>query len=171
MTEEIMGTVVYNPTNEEISAFHDGVEYKWNPEDKIEIGDTCANHILQTQRYEERGLVKLKYGDNEKVKGTEGLRRFKEFKKKQISIYNQTNTDNKIRGVPYIQPTETVKKYAMQLGIELLEPYNLKETEKAAIAKSTDENIKLKGELKELREQMTEMMKMMKADQTAKIPK
>jgi len=59
----------------------------------------------------------------------------------------------------------------MDLGIELLEPYNLKDDEKAAISKSTEENAKLKAELKEMREQMAEMMKMMKADQTEKSAK
>jgi len=166
-----MSTVLYNPTGELVSVFHDGLEYKLNPGDKIKISDSAANHIIHTQHYDNRGLVKLEYGDNEKVKGTEGLRKFKEFKKKQITIYNQTNTDNKIKGVPYIQPTEEVRKYAMDLGIELLEPYNLKDDEKAAISKSTEENAKLKAELKEMREQMAEMMKMMKADQTEKSAK
>lgn len=122
------------------------------PDEKLAgINESCKNHLINS--FGPRGLVALAYSDvgKENEIGDAGRELNLRFKKRQIRIYNETNEQRKLGRLGYLSPTKKIKEYAVELGMELLEPYNLKDEEKAAIAKSTNENALLRQELEELR--------------------
>lgn len=129
--------------------------------EKEEVNEACANHLLNA--FGQRGLTYLKYGDDEETIAKDAKERNHEFKKRQITIYNQTNEQRKLTRMGYLSPTSKLKEYALELGIELIEPYTLKDEEKAAIAKSTIENEVLKQKLDAQDKELAELKEMMKA--------
>jgi len=137
--------------------------------EKEEVNEACANHLLNA--FGQRGLTFLKYGDDEAEVGEKAKERNIEFKKRQVTLYNQTNEQRKLTRLGFLSPTQKLKDYALELGIELLEPYTLKDEEKAAISKSTVENEDLRKKLVAQEVEMAEMKAMMKQLLEAKEPK
>ena len=127
---------------------------------KEEVSEACANHLLNA--FGQRGLTYLKYGDDEETVGKTARERNIEFKKRQVRDYNQTNEQRKLTRLGYLPATPKLKEYALELGIELIEPYSLKDEEKSAIAKSTIENEILKVKLETQEKEMAELRTMMK---------
>jgi len=128
--------------------------------EKEEVNEACANHLLNA--FGQRGLTFLKYGDDESAIGKASVDRNREFKKRQVQIYNQTNEQRKLTRLGYLPPSQKLKEYALELGIKLIEPYSMKDEEKAAIAKSTIENELLKAQTAKQSEEIAELRAMMK---------
>ena len=93
--------------------------------EKEEVNEACANHLLNS--FGQRGLTFLKYGDDEQDVGDKAKERNKEFKKRQVQIYNQTNEQRKLTRLGYLPPSQKLKEYALELGVELIEPYTIPE--------------------------------------------
>lgn len=166
-----MSQVLYNPTNEYMEYYHAGIRYGFKPGDKIKVHDKAANHLLVHMFG--RGLTSLDYGDEGRLEEIEkeALERNKEFKKKQVIQYNVLNENRKLSGQGYLPPSKKVKEYALELGIELLEPYSLKDVEKTKISDSErklveaeKKSAKMEEELKSLKEQMATMIELMQAN-------
>ena len=115
------------------------------PSHKMNVEDPTGRHLLNA--FSTRGLCQLIFGDDEKAIGDEGRDRNLEFKKAQVIRYNTQNEQRKMSGMGYLPPTEEVKRYAFELGIQLLQPYSLKDAEVSAIHNVVKENIELKGRL------------------------
>lgn len=119
----------------------------------------CAKHLLNG--FGPRGLTSLAYGADEEKIGTEARERNKEFKKRQIIEYNQRNENRKAMGLGYLPPTREVKKYAIELGLELLEPYAIREEERGALAEGKQRIAALENQLNAQNRQMAELMEKM----------
>lgn len=133
------------------------------PDEKITgVNEACKNHLVNN--FGQRGLVALGYSDHGKEEeiGVKAREINLQFKKKQVRVYNETNEQRKLSRLGYLSPSKKIKEYAVELGVELLEPYTLKDEEKAAIAKSTVENELLKQRLLVQQNEMDEMRKMLK---------
>lgn len=128
--------------------------------EKEEVNEACANHLLNA--FGQRGLTFLKYGDDEATVGAQAKERNLDFKKRQVTLYNQTNEQRKLTRLGYLPPSPKLKEYALELGIELIEPYSLKDEQKAAIAKSTVENELLKQKMAAQEKEMEELRAMVK---------
>ena len=115
------------------------------PSNKLNVEDPTGKHLLNA--FAQRGLCQLVFGDDEKTVGDQGRERNTEFKKVQVVRYNTQNEQRKMAGMGYLPPTEEVKRYAFELGIQLLQPYSLKDAEVSAIHNVVKENMDLKGRL------------------------
>lgn len=155
-----MSLVLFNPTNETLRAQYVGEDVVIAPYPqhghKVKVDDARGRHILNALG--PRGLMSLEFGDEEEKKAVIGLERNREFKKKQIIRYNQENERRKQAGMAYIEPTAQVAEYARELGIALLEPYALKDVEKAEVSRLKDENRSLQTELTKLSEKFNTVM-------------
>uniref|UniRef100_A0A6M3ILX7 Uncharacterized protein n=1 Tax=viral metagenome TaxID=1070528 RepID=A0A6M3ILX7_9ZZZZ len=147
---------IFNPTNEVFKMVYAGIDVVLGPGDKKPVEDACANHLLNS--HGPRGLCQLIYGDAEEVVGNKGQLRNYEFKKTQIARYNIMNEQRKMQGMGYIPPTDYLRQYAVELGIQLLEPYTLKNEETGAIAQIRRENEELKGQMAELMKTMSNLI-------------
>lgn len=133
------------------------------PNEKVSgVSEACKNHLVN--EFGQRGLVALGYSDSGKEDeiGAKAREINLQFKKRQVRVYNETNEQRKLSRLGYLPPPKKVKEYAVELGIELLEPYTLKDEEKAAIAKTSVENEVLKQKLAAQQTEMDELKKMMK---------
>ena len=116
----------------------------------------CAKHLLNA--FGQRGLTSLTYGcDEEKVK-KDAIQRNHDFKVKMVVDFNQRNESRQMMKLGYLPPTEKIKEYAIELGLKLLEPYAIREEERAGIAEGKKENEALRTELAELRETMKQFI-------------
>ncbi len=126
------------------------------PEEKRLYEIACAKHLLNA--FGQRGLTSLTYGcDEEKVK-QDAIQRNHDFRLKQVVDYNQRNETRKMMNLGYLPPTPYIKQCAMDLGIRLLEPYNVREEERAGISDAKKENEALKAEMSELKAMMKQLM-------------
>ena len=144
---------LFNPTNETLEMMFAGIRYVMEPppavSSKLNSEDPCGKHLLNA--FAQRGLCQLVFGDDEKVVAKAGIERNLDFKKVQIMRYNASNEQRKMAGLGYMPPTKEIKRYSIEMGIALLEPYSLKEAELTAISTSRAENAALKGELEVMR--------------------
>jgi hypothetical protein len=151
-----IGTVLYNPTNEDLDMQYAGISLTLKPGQQEMFNNKCANHLLNS--FGQRGLSALFYGcDEEKVKA-DGVKRNTEFKKRMVVNYNQTNENRKHQNLGYHPPTEQIQKYAIELGLKLFEPYSIRDAEREAISHTAVENEKLKNEVAELKEMVKQLL-------------
>lgn len=147
---------LFNPTNEVFKMTFAGRDIILNPDNKLQVDDNAGNHLLNA--YGRRGLCQLVFGDDEGKVGQAGRVRNVEFKKDQITNYNIQNEQRKMGGLGYLKPTPTVQRYALELGISLLEPYTLKDMEKGEIASLMRENQELKKRIEEVMKMVVGMV-------------
>lgn len=149
---------LFNPTNESLQMMFAGITYGMEPfpgpTSKLAVEDPCGKHLLNA--FAQRGLCQLVFGDNEKVVARTGIERNLEFKKTQVIRYNSSNEQRKMAGLGYMPPTKELKRYSIELGIALLEPYSLKEAELTAIHTARTENAALKSDLEVMRAENAE---------------
>jgi hypothetical protein len=152
------GRVIWNPTNEDFDMQYAGVSFTIRAGEKKELEGNCAGAILNS--YGPRGLTALKYGDevNEAKIGADARERNHEFKTRQVVIYNQQNENRQHMKLGYLPPSEKIKAYALELGIKLLEPYNVREEERAGISEAKRENEALKEEMAELKAMLKQLI-------------
>ncbi len=117
-------------------------------------------------------MTSLKYGDepHEKEIGDAAIERNLEFKKRMVTNYNQQNENRKHMQLGYLPPTKLLKQYAIELGLKLLEPYAIREEERAGIAKASIENEELRKKILAQDAEMAEIKAMMKQYLTARPP-
>lgn len=147
---------LFNPTNEVFNMTFAGMDFTMKSGEKHQMDDSGANHLLNS--YGRRGLCQLVYGDDEKTVAAAGRQRNEDFKKEQVANYNIMNEQRKMGGLGYLKPTPMVQKYALELGIGLLEPYTLKDVEKSEISNLMQENADLKRRMDELMSMVVKMV-------------
>jgi hypothetical protein len=147
-----VGLKLWNPTNEDFEMQYAGISIGMPAGTQQIFAIKCATHLLNA--FGQRGLTSLTHGCDEDKVGKEAIQRNIDFKTKQIVEYNQRNENRKLSGLGFLPPTETLKKYAIELGLKLLEPYQVRDEERAGISEGKRENEELK---KKLADQETEM--------------
>ena len=137
-----MSTVLFNPTNENLTATHSGIDTTINkyPDDghMLKVDDGKAAHLLNILG--PRGLTTLDYGDEGETKdkkASAGKKRNLEFKKKMVIQFNAQNQMGEQRNLPYLPPTKELIAYADELGIKLVQTYTLPDADAKKIGKLT----------------------------------
>ena len=158
------GMVVWNTSNEDIEMQYSGISFVMKAGEKRDFEINCANHIVNG--FGVRGITPLRYGDekNEAKLKADGIARNLEFKKRQVTLYNQQNENRKHMNLGFIPPTEIIKKYAAELNLKLLEPYSVRDEERAGISDAKRENESLRMELAELKEMVKQLAKSKKVE-------
>jgi uncharacterized protein with von Willebrand factor type A (vWA) domain len=156
---------LWNPTNEDFGLTYGGLSYTLLAGKRLKVEEAMGNHALNALG--SRGLTKLIFDEDghsvaEEQIGQDAIDRNKEFKIKQIVTYNERNERRKASGQPYDTPTPIVKKYAVELGIELLQPYNLALAERGQIGALSKENEDLKEQLKKQGDDIQNLLESMK---------
>ena len=156
---QTIGATLWNPTNETLDMQYAGISISLKPGQRQVYHIKCANHLLNA--FGQRGLTSLPYGADEEKIGKDAIKRNKDFKTKQVVDYNQRNENRKAMNLGYLPPTEKLKEYAIELGLKLLEPYQVRDEERAGIANANTETAALKTELESTKTQLAEMKAMM----------
>jgi len=157
-----MAIVLFNPTDEELRAQYGGVDVILASNQKLRVDDQKARHILNILG--PRGLTSLDYGDEGDIeiqKAEDARNRAIEFKKKQIRTYNRDNEGRKMRNLEYVEPPEVIKQMALDLGIVLIQPYDLPDVNTEEISTLRKENKGLMDQLKTQSNQLTDVMAML----------
>ncbi|MFA5340313.1 MAG: hypothetical protein WC332_00910 [Clostridia bacterium] len=152
---------LWNPTNEDMPFSYAGLSYTLLAGKRMKVDEAMGKHVLNNLTA--RGMTKLIFDDDgksieEDAIAKDAIERNREFKIKQIVTYNERNERRKASGQPYDVPSKIIKQYAIELGIELLQPYSLAEGEKGQIGKLSRENEELKTQMAALLNQMQEVM-------------
>lgn len=152
-----IGLTLWNPTSEDFEGMqYAGISIGLKAGEKQIFAIKCAAHLLNA--FGQRGLTSLTYGSDEEKVGKEAIQRNLDFKTKQVVDYNQRNENRKAMQLGYLPPTKILKKYALELGLKLLEPYTVRDEERAGISEGKKEDEALRAELAELRETMKQFM-------------
>ena len=157
-----MAIVLFNPTEDELRAQYGGIDVKVPADGKLRVDDQKARHILNILG--PRGLTSLDYGDEGDIeiqKAEDGRNRSIEFKKRQIRSYNRDNEGRKMRNLEYVEPPEMIRQMAKDLGIVLIQPYDLPDVNTEEISTLRKENKELMAQLKSQSEQFAEAMAML----------
>ena len=156
---------LWNPTSEDFGLTYGGLSYTLAAGKRLKVEEAMGNHALNALG--SRGLTKLIFDEDghsvaEEQIGADALERNKEFKIKQVVTYNERNERRKASGQPYDTPTPIVKKYAVELGIELLQPYNMATGEVGKIGELSRENAELKEQARKQGEDIRNLLETMK---------
>jgi hypothetical protein len=156
---------LWNPSKDALDYTYGGLSFTIPAGTRKKVKEPEGNHALNA--IGSRGLTKLVFDDdgksiNEEKIEADAIERNREFKVRQIVHYNERNERRKASGQPYDPPTQEVKKYAAELGIELLKGYDMAVAEKAQIAKVTEENDSFKKQLEAMNATNEAMMDMIK---------
>jgi len=156
-----MSKLLWNPTNETLSYQFSGITYFFEPGERKKVDDACGKHLLHNLGV--RGLTVLEYGCDEKALERDSLERNTDFKKKMIIDFNQRNETRKQTNFAYLAPTKEIKAYALDLGVGLLEPFEVRDKEHAAYAEMKNENDSLRESISDLTKKMAVLMEMVTA--------
>lgn len=156
-----IGMVLWNPTDEDFDDMqYAGISISLKAGEKQAFAMKCATHLLNA--FGQRGLTSLIYGADEEKISREAIQRNRDFKVKQVVDYNQRNENRKSMNLGFLPPTELLKKYAIELGLKLLEPYTVRDEERTGISEAKQENELLKAKLENQEKEMAELKDMMK---------
>lgn len=153
--------ILANYTPDAITYTHSGLTGTIKPGELKDLEDSKANFILN--KFDRRGLVALKFGDMPEVKREEAMNTYRTFWTRQVLVYNQDNERRKNTQREYAEPTEQLVAHAKQLGIEILGPWTVKQTDSGAVQALRDENATLKSQLSLLSQQIADLADAMKA--------
>jgi 6-phosphofructokinase len=159
-----IGMMLWNPTSEDFDMQYAGISITLKAGEKQLFALKCASHLLNG--YGQRGLTSLQFGDEDNAEriGKAAIQRNRDFKEKQVVEYNQRNEARKAMNLGYLPPTEMLKKYAIELGLKLLEPYAVRDEERAGISEAKRENEALKEEMADLKDMLKRLLEAQKKD-------
>lgn len=163
---------IHNPTEEVITPMHASRTYTFEPGKTIPVEDKSAmNHIIN--EYGARGLVLLDFGDDTRtgadgktileIKAASGRAANETFRRNMVINHNQMNESNKHTRKPYIMPTDQLTKYAADLSIKLIKPYEVDDIQQQEMNKLKQENIDLKDMMREQNRNLGELMDTIKS--------
>ena len=162
-----MSVILFNPTNEDLETQYSGVVTRIPKRGEdghmLKVDDAKGRHILNVLG--PRGLTQLEYGDDsdggikKEQKAADGVRRNLEFKKKQVMTYNRDNEARKNKHLEYLQIPKQVEDYAKELGIGLIEAYNIPDVKNEEISELRAALSKKDAEVALLSSQVGELIK------------
>ena len=126
-----MSMMLYNPTSETFEMQYGGKTMFLEGGAKLKVEDAAAHHLLNA--FTPRGLCSLEFGDEEEVIGADGIQRNLEFRKRMVMQHNHRNVVRKQQGLSYMEPSEYIKQAALDLAIDLDQPYAPKDKEQSRI--------------------------------------
>ena len=136
-----------------------------DPEGKtnvIEFDDARARHILN--KLGRRGLVAMKYNDDESAKRVESMGAWTEFWELQVGNFNRDNEKRKNEKLAYVAPSKEISAHARALNIEVLQPWRIERNDNPEIERLTKRNVQLEGKLDKLTEQLNALIGMVAKD-------
>jgi len=136
MFQELVGMVLFNPTDEDIDMQYSGVSFTLKAGEKKTFEAKCANHLLNS--FGQRGLSYLAYGSDEEAIAAAGRERNRDFKHRMVTDFNVRNENRKNMGLGYHVPTKELKRYAEELELELMEPYAPRDKERSELLAQKD---------------------------------
>ena len=163
-----MATVLYNATDRLEKKFQEifkgqylGKGIRVLPGQKLKVPDATARHLLT--QFAPRGLISLDFGDEDKIEeiAKEGLERNRAFKVKQLNDFNEKNSARKHMGLPYLWPTATLKLYAEEIGVKLVESYQVDDAQLQKVQTLEVENKTLRDQMAEMNEKMNQILEQM----------
>lgn len=162
-----METVLYNPTDKLDKKFQEmfrgqylGKGIRIEPGQMLKVPDPTARHLLN--ELAPRGLLSLNFGDNTEEKAKEGLERNRAFKVKQLNDFNEKNSARKHQGLPYLWPMDHLKLYAEEIGVKLVESYQVDDAQLQKVQTLEKENKELKDQMTGMNEKMNQILDQMK---------
>ncbi len=163
-----MAVVLYNPTEkleekfqESLDGFYMGKKIEVGPGKKVKVQDAAARHLLN--ELGPRGLISLDYDDagKEKERAKEGLERNRAFKVKQLNDFNEKNSARKHRGLEYIWPADHIKLYAKEIGVKLVESYQIDDAQLQKVKTLETDNQALREQIAGMNEKMNQILEQM----------
>lgn len=149
-------TIIANFTPDEIRWKHVGQSGVLKPNDITEFDTPRANHILN--KWGRRGLVVMRYGEEEEDKRKEAMDIYLSFWKRQIINFNRFNETRKNENRDYVFPDPLLEKKAKDLGIKVIGPWQLEiPVGDAQVAQLKQENAALRNEVVDVRAQLDDV--------------
>jgi hypothetical protein len=140
--------IIVNYTPDDIEYVHGGLTGTLKSGEMDDVDSGKGNFLLN--KYDQKGMLKLVFGDDPALKKAEAMELWKEFWTKQIVIHNQANEARQARNLEYSRAPKEVEEHAKVLGLKLLGPW-------AAQVSDNEEMQALKNENADLRVQMNSM--------------
>jgi hypothetical protein len=164
---------LWNPCNEPLPFQYSGLSYTLEAGKRMKVDEAMGNHVLNSMG--SRGMTRLVFDDegksiNEEQIAADAIERNKDFKIRQVYVYNERNERRKAAGQAYDPPTKQVKDYAAALGIQLLKPYDMQDAEKGQIGQLTKENQDLRDTLATVLKQQEAIMAKLTLSEVEKNP-
>lgn len=162
MFQQQMGMVLLNPTNEDFDMQFSGVSFTIKAGEKLTMAENAAKHVLNS--FGQRGLSYLAFGADEERIAADGKQRNREFKIKQVTEFNIRNENRKNMNLGYLPPSDKIKEYASEMGIELMQPYAPRDAERVKLNAQDDEITALRRSNADLADKVNKLLELVMTD-------
>lgn len=152
--------VIANFTPDPIPWTHAGICGVVKPGEIVEMEANRGNFLLN--KHDKRGLLTLKFGDNIEEKRAAAMEIWERFWRRQIINFNQDNERRKNTQKEYVEPSNEVLSHAQKLGIELVGPWTIRQTDDAAVAALRKEKNDLEVKVETLTRMVSDLTDAMK---------
>lgn len=156
--------VLVNYTPDPVSWIHGGSNGTMRSGELVEFDRARANYLVT--KFGPRGIQRLKFGDDPEKAKADAMRIWKQFWTRQVVVFNQDNERRQNTNREYVHPTEELEDHATRLGIKLVGPWTLRDTDDSAVRLLRDENETLKAQMRALTEQMSALVDAVKGSGT-----
>jgi hypothetical protein len=153
--------IVANFTPDPIFWMHGGKDGTLKPGDIADMPDNRARHILN--KFDRRGVIILNFGDDPEVRRKEAMQTWTNFWMRQVTVFNQDNERRKNTNREYVDPTDDLRDHALKLGLELVGPWSIKQTDNEMMRNVLNQNASLQSQVEMLMKQVSALTEAMKS--------
>ena len=137
--------IIVNYTPDDIEYVHGGLTGVLKSGEMDDVDSGKGNFLLN--KYDQKGMLKLVFGDDVKAKKAEAMELYKDFWTRQVVNHNQANEARQARQLEYSRANKDVEVHAKTLGLKLLGPWTAKIDESKEMVALKDENAELRVQI------------------------
>jgi hypothetical protein len=115
-----------------------------------------GNFLLN--KYDQRGMLKLVFGDDVKAKKAEAMEIWKDFWIRQIVNHNQANEARQARNLEFSRAPKEVEEHAKTMGMKLLGPWTAQIDENQELTNVKNDNAELRVQVNTLTTQVSKLL-------------
>jgi hypothetical protein len=134
--------ILVNYTPDDIKFVHGGIPGILKSGDMDDMPEAKAKFLFN--KYDQRGILTLVFGDDIEEKKTQAMEIYKEFWIRQVTMHNQANEARQARKLEYAKPAQELVEHAKILGLELLGPWVARLDTSSEAAQLKNENAELR---------------------------
>ncbi len=148
--------IIVNYTPDDIEYVHGGLTGVLVSGEMDDVESGKGNFLLN--KYDQKGMLKLVFGDDVKAKKLEAMELYEEFWTKQVIIHNQANEARQARRLEYSRASKDVEAHAKTLGLKLLGPWTAQVSESKELTRVKDDNAELRVQVNTLTSQVGKLL-------------
>lgn len=148
--------IIANYTPDDIKYVHGGIPGIIKSGTMEDMPEAKANFLVN--KFDQRGLLKLQFGDDPEEKKAEAMQIYREFWTRQVVNHNQANEKRQARNLEFSRAPGEVERHAKELGLKLLGPWTATSDESVEMKQLRNDNSELTVRMNSMADQLAKAL-------------